>query len=56
MLIMVNQIYRTSDMIEPYVSDKDYKKIKPIINYISDNLTADLSLETLSKKDHPNYE
>lgn len=50
LLLMINELYRTTNTISNYVSNKDYHKIKPIINYINQNLTGDLTLQNLSSQ------
>jgi AraC-like DNA-binding protein len=50
MLIKVNDCYRNYESCEIVKPDRDYKRIKQIIQYIHKNLASELSLDTISGK------
>jgi AraC-type DNA-binding domain-containing proteins len=49
-LLFVNQLYREADPLPNPSYDGEYKRIRPIILYIHNNISSDLSLDSLVEK------
>ncbi len=49
-LLFINQLYSTANTSNSITDKGEYKKIKPITEYIHKNISGDLSLDTLSAR------
>lgn len=50
MLLLVNTFYRNAGIQDIIKPDREYKRIKQVIQYVHQNLSSDLSLDTLAGK------
>lgn len=49
-LLLINSFYRSANMLCIYENEGEYKRVKPVIQYIHKNLDGNLCLENLAQK------